>query len=70
MENRNCGNCRFWHETPRSDVMGGDCRIRAPSIVMGQLSLTSGPSDGTDSATMGFWPNTDEGDWCGEFVEG
>ncbi|MBK9496659.1 MAG: hypothetical protein IPO08_19595 [Xanthomonadales bacterium] len=69
MENRNCRNCRFWRETPRSDVLGGDCCIRAPSIVMGHLNLISGGSDGTDAATIGFWPGTDEDDWCGEFVE-
>lgn len=68
MENRNCRNCRFWHETPDSDVFGGDCRIRSPVIVMGQLNLAAGECDGTDIATMGFWPNTGEDDWCGEFV--
>ena len=65
MTEKRCGNCRFWNYRSESD--DGECRVRAPSIVLGMLTLEGKPCTDTDAATIGFWPNTSDLDWCGEF---
>lgn len=65
-----CGTCRFWRpaaKTPRdragfAAVRGGECRRRAPLLVLVQ-------KDWKDMANVetGRFPVVDRADWCGEW---
>lgn len=53
-----CETCRFWAYSP--DELGvGECRIRAP------IAQVINPDD-MPHAGIGWWPATQDDDWCGE----
>lgn len=64
MEKITCENCRFWFE--RNKLAGGECRIRAPSIIDGHLRLKGELAECSDEVSFAVWPNTAPADWCGE----
>lgn len=45
-----CGTCRFWDHADDGGPLG-TCRVNPPVVVKAD--------------THGFWPGTDEFDWCG-----
>ena len=66
MTEKRCGNCRFWNYRSESD--DGECRVRAPSIVLGMLTLEGKPCTDTDAGNDRLLSQTPVSfDWCGEF---
>jgi hypothetical protein len=66
MSEDKCENCRFWKRYQRyyekgrfTDPVHGDCRRRAPAMVI----------EGNEAGVT-HWPTTHENDWCGEHEEG
>jgi hypothetical protein len=62
---RKCLNCYYWHEegSSRTDTEGdrkGECRFNMPVF---HPALKYGMPGWED----GYWPKTEEGDWCGKF---
>lgn len=79
---RVCRLCRFWCEDASYGNMredDGECRRRAPSIVLAHsprthaLHMRNDWSEGADSdeaaieATLRVFPTTKAADWCGEW---
>lgn len=52
---KDCENCRWWSVQDPELVLFGDCRLNAPSIMLGSNS------------PRGVWPVTYGSDFCGEW---
>ncbi|MEK6238461.1 MAG: hypothetical protein N2C14_27400 [Planctomycetales bacterium] len=57
-----CDRCRFW-ETDGQRLNKGKCRRYAPGFHPHQTVYEFGGMDPSE----GIWPETEEGEWCGEF---
>lgn len=61
-----CRDCRFWDtENPPESSHTGLCRRHSPVVLTGPR----GGNDGLLTDRWGYWPQTVESDFCGEFVE-
>ncbi len=59
----NCETCRFWDGSSPDATGWGMCRRNPPTHVSHEIL------DGGGIANVGFWPDTEDDDWCGEFQE-
>lgn len=59
MNERTCGNCRWWSMYGDSDRIQGHCVRRAPR-----------PSVNLDEEPYAAWPAVARDDWCGEWADG
>jgi hypothetical protein len=64
MDNQSCDRCRYWRMHRNEEA--GDCRINPPQIIAAHLS-ERGSIEESDTACIGYWPNTGPTDWCGRF---
>jgi hypothetical protein len=57
-----CATCRFWDNVEGLSL----CRRSPPAFAARQIEPDDVEGGGTDGA-RGFWPVTDNDDWCGEW---
>ena len=51
-----CSECVFFHPSEGRTSVGGECRLRPPSMVLANDQLFS-------------WPFVNNADWCGEGID-
>lgn len=69
---RECGNCRFWHNRPFEDVELGQCRRLPPAMSDYVLKEQTKSGVGLEEAhwVATRFPTTIQTEWCGEWKGG
>ena len=55
-----CERCRFWHRLGKGFGDRGTCHRNPPNLGIFQAPARM--------SFVGYWPETEPDDWCGEFV--
>ena len=67
MMERKCKDCKWWDRMWDDGYEDGICR-RMPPVIVPVLHPDMHPDDFGDYFYSGKHPQTDAGDWCGEFI--